>query len=85
MKLRGYDNEDLVNNELRILEQEKIEMANQPKIKNIDLILKPPLRRALIVTIIIQMAQQLSGIDAVNIPLKHENFYFLDIIVKYLR
>ena len=67
IKLRGINNLSLVQNELDELEEEKMQMSNQTEFKWRDFIEKKYLFRPLVVTIIIQMSQQLSGINAVDI------------------
>ncbi len=66
IKLRGFNNLSLVQNELDELEEEKMQLSNQTEFKWSDFIEKKYLFRPLIVTIVIQMSQQFSGINAVN-------------------
>lgn len=64
IKLRDNDT-DLVEAELESLENEKYRIAKQKKVNWSDFWTNTSLRRPLIVTIVIQMSQQFSGINAV--------------------
>lgn len=65
-KLRGPSNKELVENEIQELEEE-IERSRQEKeVTWADMFRETHLVRPLIVTIVIQMSQQLSGVNAVN-------------------
>lgn len=65
IKLRGIDNLSLVQNEIEQLDNEKISQANQEMFKWADFLKKKYLFRPLVVTLVIQMSQQFSGINAV--------------------
>ncbi len=66
MKLRGINNLELVENELDQLAAEKINSAKQTVFQWSDFWNKTYLFRPLVVTIFVQMSQQLSGINAVK-------------------
>lgn len=65
-KLRGKNSEQLIQNELEQLAAEKEKISKQVKVPYLALITKPSLRRALIVSVVLQAAQQFSGIIAVR-------------------
>ncbi|CAF0739741.1 unnamed protein product [Brachionus calyciflorus] len=64
-KMRGYDNQALIEQEISELEQEKEVKKNQKEISYLSLVKIPSLRRALVVSIILQASQQFSGIIVV--------------------
>ncbi len=64
-KLRG-NNKSLIKNELDSYEVERLEKANQKVLTWSDFYTNDFLRRPLIVTIVLQMSQQFSGINAVT-------------------
>jgi hypothetical protein len=64
MKLRN-NNQQLVENELEELTTEKDRLALQAQVKWSEFWTVKTLRRPLIVTVVLQMSQQLSGINAV--------------------
>ena len=66
IKLRGRGNLALVKNELDQLEAEKLNSAKQTVFQWSDFWHKAYLFRPLMVTIFVQMSQQLSGINAVK-------------------
>ena len=55
--LRGHLNEDFIMNEMDELEREKALKSSQNNVKFSDFINNPVLRRPLIITIVIQIAQ----------------------------
>ena len=59
---RGSANNALIDNELESYEEEKIQLANQKQVSWSDFWHVDYLRRPLVVTIVIQMSQQFSGI-----------------------
>ncbi|CAF0733335.1 unnamed protein product [Brachionus calyciflorus] len=63
-RLRGY-NENLVNAEMKMLQDEKIAMDSQKEVSWGDLFTVPSLRHPLIIAVCIHIAQQFSGINAV--------------------
>lgn len=74
IQLRG--NKELINDELAELERE-LECKNQvckKKITYLDIVKHKVTRRALIVTLFLQLAQQLIGADAVSF------FFFFHIL-----
>lgn len=64
---RGSSSKALIDDELESYEEEKIQLANQKQVSWSDFYNVDYLRRPLVVTIVIQMSQQLSGIDNVII------------------
>ena len=65
-RLRGNGSEQLIQNELEQLAAEKEKISKQEKVPYLALITKPSLRRALVVSLVLQAAQQFSGIIAVG-------------------
>lgn len=59
---RGSANKALIDDELESYEEEKIQLANQKQVSWLDFWNVDYLRRPLVVTIVIQMSQQFSGI-----------------------
>jgi hypothetical protein len=74
LKLRGANQIDLINKEINDLENEILNESKQDKkrLGYLDIIKIKHLRRALLVALFLQIAQQLIGADAVYIC-----FYFL--------
>jgi SP family facilitated glucose transporter-like MFS transporter 3 len=64
LKLREND-ERLVQAEIDDLADEKQRIAQQDQVTWGDMVRRPSLRRALVVTVVLQLSQQLSGINAV--------------------
>ncbi|CAF1139518.1 unnamed protein product, partial [Brachionus calyciflorus] len=64
-RLRGND-ENLINAEIKILDDEKIAMDSQKEVSWGDLFTVPSLRHPLIIAVCIHIAQQFSGINAVS-------------------
>lgn len=64
-KLRGPSNKELVENEIQELEEEIERSRKEKEVTWADMFLETHLVRPLIVTIVIQMSQQLSGVNAV--------------------
>jgi SP family facilitated glucose transporter-like MFS transporter 3 len=60
LKLRDHDSR-LVNAEIEDLADEKLRISQQAKVSWADMVKKPSLRRALVVTVVLQLSQQLSG------------------------
>jgi SP family facilitated glucose transporter-like MFS transporter 1 len=65
MELRGPDHKDLVEHELAMLENEKINMASVKIISWSELFKKPSYRFPLLIAIGVMICQQFSGINAV--------------------
>ena len=65
IRLRGTSNGELINNELNELEQEKNNLMKTSSVTWADMFRKKQFFRPLIVTVGVQMLQQLSGINAV--------------------
>ena len=63
-KLRG-NNSSLIKNELASYEVERREKAEQKEFSWMDFYILDDLRRPLVVTVVLQMSQQFSGINAV--------------------
>ncbi|CAF0733287.1 unnamed protein product [Brachionus calyciflorus] len=63
-RLRGND-ENLINAEMKLLQDEKIAMDSQKEVSWGDLFTVPSLRHPLIIAVCIHIAQQFSGINAV--------------------
>jgi hypothetical protein len=64
--LRGPNGSSLVKDELGQLEKEKLNLLKQREFKWVDLWTEKCLFRPLVVTAVIQMSQQLCGINAVT-------------------
>jgi hypothetical protein len=62
-KLRGTSN---VDGELNAIRMEYEKIKDQPAVTSKDIIVDPFLRRILLITLVLMIGQQLSGIDAVN-------------------
>ena len=65
IKLRGKNNLSLVENELEQLEEEKWNLSKQTEFAWSDFWKKTYLFRPMVVTVVIQLSQQFSGINAV--------------------
>lgn len=69
IRLRGTKNLELVRYELELLEEEKVNLSKQREFEWYDFWEKKELYRPLVVTVFIQLSQQLCGINAVNRPI----------------
>lgn len=76
IKLRGSKNIGLVRNELEQLEEERETIARQTLFQWGDFLKKKYLYRPLIVTIVIQMSQQFSGINAVSLVVEFYQLFY---------
>lgn len=66
LELRGYDHKDLVEHELAMLENEKINMANVKVVSWAELFKTSSYRFPLLIAIGVMICQQFSGINAVG-------------------
>lgn len=65
--MRGAHEEDVILTEMSELAAEKQLRLTQKAVSYKDLFTNPRLRRPLVITIVIQMSQQFSGINSVRL------------------
>lgn len=65
-KLRGHENDLLVQNEIQMLENEKKEQSTTKQVKWTSFIYNPVYRHPLLIAIGVMISQQFSGINAVR-------------------
>lgn len=77
MRLRGSED---VSDDIREMKEEGIRMAQEKKVTIIELFRSANYRQPIIIAIILQLSQQLSGINAVSEYVLQS--YVRDIIIK---
>lgn len=55
-----------VSAEMKVMQEEKDKLASAPRVSFLDMFKRPLLRWALIIAVVMMLAQQFSGINAVN-------------------
>lgn len=63
MRLRGTED---VNDDIQEMKEEGMRMAREKKVSIIELFRSPIYRQPIIIAIVLQLSQQLSGINAVS-------------------
>lgn len=68
MRLRGTED---VSKDLREMKEESAKMAMETKVTILELFRSPAFRQPLLIAVILQLSQQLSGINAVSLTFTH--------------
>lgn len=77
-KLRGHENDLLVQNEIQMLENEKKEQSSTKQVKWTSFLYNPVYRHPLLIAIGVMISQQFSGINAVRyFIIKYNKNWFL--------